>query len=102
MDTKNIEHLLKNALESKNVDFEISEQRKALVLSVPTNNSELIGLLDQVFNLGMASLVPLDRRGKVEPTPIFRIDRYTVSPTPREKRTKNGRYLYDFIYTPKQ
>jgi len=101
MDTEHIEHLLKNALEGKEVEFEISDQRKALVLSVPTNNSELVVLLDHVFNLGMASLVPLDRRGKVEPTPLFHIGRYTVSPTPREKRTKNGRYLYDFIYTPK-
>ena len=100
MDTQHIEDLIKEALEEKQIKFEISEQRGALVLSVP-NNSELVGLLDQVFNLGMASLIPLDRRGKVEPTPLFRIDRYTVSPTLREKRTANGRYLYDFIYTPK-
>ena len=93
--------MLKKALEAKEVDFEISEQRKALVLSVPTSNSELVGLLDQVFNLGMASLVPLDRSGKVEPTPLFHINRYTVSPTLREKRTVKGCYLYDFIYTPK-
>ena len=100
MDTQHIEDLIKDALEEKQIEFEISERRGALVLSVP-NNSELVGLLDQVFNLGMASLIPLDRRGKVEPTPLFRIDRYTVSPTLREKRTANGRCLYDFIYTPK-
>ncbi|MCL5668974.1 MAG: hypothetical protein M1392_03070 [Gammaproteobacteria bacterium] len=100
MDTQHIEDLIKEALEEKQVEFEISEQRGALVLPVP-NNSELVGLLDQVFNLGMASLIPLDRRGKLEPTPLFRIDRYTISPTPREKRTANGRYLYDFIYTPR-
>ena len=100
MDTQHIEDLIKEALREKQVEFEISEQRGALVLSVP-NNSELVGLLDQVFNLSMASLIPLDRRGKLEPTPLFRIDCYTVSPTLREKRTANGRYLYDFIYTPK-
>jgi|GEM_PF-6074252 len=97
MDTQHIEDLIKEALEKKQVEFEISEQREALVLSVP-NNSVLVGLLDQIFNLGMASLIPLDKRSKVEPTPLFRIDRYTVSPTLREKRTANGRYLYDFIY----
>lgn len=100
MDTQHIEDLIKEALEEKQVEFEISEQRGALVLSVP-NNSELVVLLDQVFNLGMASLISLDRRGRVEPTPLFRIDRYTASPTLREKRTANGRYLYDFTYTPK-
>ena len=100
MDTQHIEDLIKEALEERQVEFEISEQRRALVLSVP-NNSKLVDLLDQVFNLGMASLIPLEKRGKVEPTPSFRIDRYTVLPTPREKRTANGRYLYDFIYTPK-
>lgn len=100
MDTQHIEGLIKEALEGKQIEFEISEQREALVLSVPAN-SELVGPLDEVFNLGMASLVPLDRRRKVEPTPLFHIGRYTASPTPREKRKVKGRYLYDFIYTPK-
>lgn len=100
MDTQHLENLIKEALDGKQIELEISEQRNALVLSVPTN-SELVELLDQVFNLGMVSLIPLDRRGKVEPTPLFYIGRYTVSPTPRKKRTRNGRYLYDFIYTPK-
>lgn len=94
MDTQYIEDLIKEALEERLVEFEISELRKALILSVP-NNSKLVDLLDQVFNLGMASLVP----DKVtEPTPSFRIDRYIVSPTLREKRTESDRYLYDFIY----
>lgn len=101
MDTEHIEQLIKEALEGKEVEFEISAHRKSLVLSVPSN-SKLVALLDQVFNLGMASLVPLDRQGKVEPTPLFRIDRYRVSPMPRERRIAKGRYLYDFIYTPKQ
>lgn len=100
MDTQHIEDLIREALEEEQVGFEISKQRRALVLSVP-NDSELVGLLDRAFKLSMASLIPLDRRGKVEPTPLFRIDRYTVSPTVREKRTANGRYFYDFTYAPK-
>ena len=100
MDTQHIEDLIKEALKERQVEFEISEQLGALVLSVQ-NNSKLVDLLDQVFNLGMASLIPSEKRGRVEPTPSFCIDRYTVSPTLREKRTKNGRYLYDFIYAPK-
>lgn len=100
MDSQHIEDSIKKALEAKQAGFEISKQRRALVLSVPSD-SELVGLLDQAFNLSMASLIPLDRRGKVEATPLFRIDRYTVSPMLREKRTANGRHLYDFSYTPK-
>lgn len=100
MDEQHIEGLIKSAIEQGQVEFEISKPRRALVLSVP-KDSELVALLDQVFNLAMATLIPLDRRGKVEPTPLFHIDRYTVSPTPRERRTEKGRYLYDFIYTPK-
>ncbi len=100
MDTQHIEDLIKEALQSGQIDFEISEQREALVLSVP-EASELVGLLDKIFNLSMASLIPLDQRGKVEPTPLFHINQYTVSPTLREKRNKKGRYLYDFSYTPK-
>jgi hypothetical protein len=100
MDEQHIEGLIKSAIERGQVEFEISKPRRALVLSVP-KDSELVALLDHVFNLAMATLIPLDRRGKVEPTPLFHIDRYTVSPTPRERRTEKGRYLYDFIYTPK-
>lgn len=100
MDTQHIEDLIKEALQRGQVDFEISEQRRALVLAVP-KDSELVGLLDKIFNLSMASLIPLDRRGKIEATPLFHINQYTVSPTLRERRTKKGLYLYDFTYTPK-
>jgi hypothetical protein len=100
MDTQKIEGLIKNALDEKRITFEISIQRKALVLSVPLS-SDLVGLLDQVNNLGMANLVPLDKRGEIEPTPLFHIGGYTVLPMVQAKRTANGCYLYDFFYTPK-
>lgn len=100
MDSQYIEDLIREALEAKQAKFEISEPRRVLILSVP-NDAELVGSLDRAINLRMGSLAPLDRRGKVEPTPLFRICHYTVSSMLREKRTANGRCFYDFTYTPK-
>lgn len=100
MDAQNLENSIKEQLKIGQVKFEISEPRKALVLSV-SKDSELVKLLDDLFNLSRASLAPLDSRRSSEPVPMFRIDRYSVTPTPREKRFEKGCYLYDFSYTPK-
>lgn len=60
MDTQHIEELVKQRLERGQVNFEISEKRGALVLSGP-EESEVVHLLDKIFNLSMASLIPFDR-----------------------------------------
>lgn len=100
MENDQIEALVKGALATGEAAFEIDVKRNALILSVAAD-STLVGLLDAIFNKSLASLVPLDQRRTIEAISVFKIDQFTVSASVRDKRVKNNRHLYDFIYTPK-
>ena len=101
METSTVQSLLDKAFSDGSISFEISSKQKALVISIP-EGSELIQTMDDLWLGGKELLIPLDQRGKVNPTPTFKVgSKYTVSPTYRQKRVRSGHHLYDFIYTPK-
>jgi hypothetical protein len=100
MDQDEFEVIINAGIKDQKITWEISDSQGALVLSVPID-SEFVPLLDKIADSGQAALVPLSPNRIVEPTPYFHIDKYTVLPMPRAKRTKNGMYHYDYIYNPK-
>jgi hypothetical protein len=101
MESSTIQNLLDKAFSDGSICFEISSTQQALVISIP-EGSDLIRTMDDLWLSGKELLIPLDKRGKINPTPTFKIgNKFTVSPTYRQKRVRNGHHLYDFIYTPK-
>jgi hypothetical protein len=100
LEQEEFEAIINAGIKENKITWEISNSQRALVLSVPID-SDFVPLLDKIASSGQASLVPLSPYRKVEPIPCFHIDKYTVSPMPRQKRMKNGMYNYDYIYTPK-
>jgi hypothetical protein len=96
---KRLEESLKLALAAGVITFDIDKIRKALVLAVPVR-SELVEPLDAIFSATLATVVSLDQRPPpIEPTSVFKIDSFTVSPAVRPKRIRDDYYLYDFLYT---
>lgn len=101
METLTVQSHLDEAFADGSISFEISPKQQALVISI-LEGSGLIRAMDDLLLGGKELLIPLDQRGKVNPTPTFKVGtKYTVSPTYRQKRIRNGHHLYDFTYTPK-
>jgi len=88
------------AISSGEAEIDMSQPIHGLVLSI-NEGSALISKMDQLWVGGNELLVPLDKKIKTNPTPTFKIDQYLITPTYRQKRVRNGKHLYDFIYTPK-
>jgi len=101
MENSDYQDLIEKALEKKTASFEISSKRRALVLSV-LDGSVLIEQMDSLWEGGNELLIPLNQKAyPPRPLPLFNINKYSVSPTYRQKRLRSGYHLYDFIYTPK-
>ncbi len=101
MEASTIQSFLDKALSDGSVRYEVSPKRQAIVLSIPEAN-ELIQVMDDLWLCGKEQLIPLDQRGRISPIPTFCIrDNYIISPTFRQKRIRDTRHLYDFLYATK-
>ena len=100
MEDSEYQSLLERALRENVASFEISSERRALVFSF-TDQKEFIEKMDKLWACGNELLVPQDKKIRLNTTPTFKIDEYTISPTYRQKRVRNGNHLYDFLYSPK-
>lgn len=94
--------ILDAGLNDGTAKYYISDNGRDFVIEV-NQNEKLIEAMDAINLRGLATTIPLHRRGADNTcTPELRIKDYKIYPAPRNKTVRNGIHSYVFIYIPKQ
>ena len=92
-----IQDVINRAVASGSATFDVPKRTKKLTLSVK-EGSELIVILDKLFNFAKATLVPSATIRGSDAIPFIKVGNYVISPSvfQHDKRVKDGYHIYQF------